>query len=196
MENQQQSTTTQSQNFGDLPLLQSGQRTNRKWTSIEEINESLSGKEILLRGRLCSVRAFSKLAFLILREGYCTVQAVLAKTKEGEISAEMLEWTKKISPESIVDVYGVVLETKEEVKACTQSKVEIQISKIYVISRSNPVLPFQLEDASKPFEQEEVETEEISAQEGKKESGESKTLRVGLKTRLDNSVIDLRTKSS
>jgi len=193
---QQQSTTAPSQNFGDLPLLQSGQRTNRKWTSIEEINESLSGKEVLLRGRLCSVRAFSKLAFLVIREGYCTIQAVLAKTKEGQVSAEMLEWTKKISPESIVDVYGVVSETKEEVKACTQSKVEIQISKIYVISRSNPVLPFQLEDAMTPFEQGEVETEEASGQQGKNENGESKALRVGLKTRLDNRVIDLRTKTN
>ena len=194
MQSQQQTTNpTQSQNYGDLPLLQSGERSNRKWTSIEEINESLSGREVLLRGRLTSIRAFKKLAFLVLREGYSTIQAVLAQSKEeGQVSAEMLEWTKKISPESIVDVYGVVLETKEEVKACTQSKVELQINKIYVVSRSHSVLPFQLEDAMTPFEQGEVEKEEVQVS----ENGESKALKVGLKTRLDNRVIDLRTKTN
>jgi len=198
MQAQQQTLITfcnpEQENFGDLPLLQSGKRTTRKWTLIEEVNETLSGQEVLIRGRLSSIRAFSKLAFLVLREEYANVQAVLAKTKDGQVSAEMLEWTKKISPESIVDIYGVVSTTKEEVKACTQNKVEIQITKIYVVSRSNPVLPFQLEDASQPFEAGEVEMEEVTKEESKENSKAGS--RVLLKTRLDNRVIDLRTKTN
>ena len=189
---QQQSTNISpaTHNFGDLPLLQSEERSNRKWTQIEEIDESLAGQEVLIRGRLSSIRSFSKLAFLVLRENYSTVQAVLAKTKDGQVSAEMLEWTKKISPESIVDIYGVVSKTKDEVKACTQNKVELQISKVYVVSRSNPVLPFQLEDASRPFEQGEVEMEDANPSESAAGS------RVLLKTRLDHRVIDLRTRTN
>ena len=182
------------QGFGDLPLIHSEHRSNRQWTPVEELNESLAGKEVLVRARLSSVRAFSKLVFLVLREGFYSVQAILAKTKEGKTSGEMLEWAKKLSPESIVEIYGTIVSTKEEVKACTQSKVELQISKVFVVSRSNPVLPFQLEDASKPFEKGEVEMEENPSNVEKETKQQSAI--VSLKTRLDNRVIDLRTKSN
>lgn len=49
--------------------------------------------------------------------------------------------------ESIVDIMGVV--ASADVKSCSQNNVEIQIQKLFTVSRAPVLLPFLLEDASR-----------------------------------------------
>lgn len=53
----------------------------------------------------------------------------------------MVKWVGKISCESIVDVYGTVSKPDTDVKS-TSCKLELYVSKIYVVSRSRSKLPF------------------------------------------------------
>ncbi len=82
--------------------------------------------------------------------------------------------------ESVVDITGEVMAPEEPVASCTQQDVEIgNVVSIKCISRSVPVLPFQIEDAARSeldFEKE-----------------DTTFVRVGQDTRLNHRVIDLRT---
>jgi aspartyl-tRNA synthetase len=148
-----------------------------------------------------------------------SVQAVLAKGKE--VSKQMLTFASNISKESIVDIEGTVVVVKDKIESTTQQYVELQITKIFVISHSVSTLPLQLEDASRPsavFKQQDAELKKIETQltalqaqvvgkedseEGKKilqeiekltkqKSEAAKYVKVKRETRLDNRVIDLR----
>ena len=102
----------------------------------------------------------------------------------------MLKFIGGVSNESIVDIVGKVVKVKKPVKSCTVSDIELQILKFYVISRSDSVLPFQLEDACRKVENHrEIESED----EDVKEPVDGKMPIVKLKIRLDNRIIDLRT---
>ena len=62
----------------------------------------------------------------------------------------MLQFAGAIPRESIVDVEGVVTTVKDAIKSATQGDVEINISSIFVVSKSAPELPFAVAEASKP----------------------------------------------
>lgn len=129
----------------------------------------------------------------MLREQFSTVQAVAFKSET--ISKDMIKYMAGVPSESIVDIVGLVEKPEKEIESCTQ-KVEIKISKFFVVNRATNQLPLQVEDASKKVvgvefdyaKDEEEEKQEEPAGEDKK-----KEIRVKLKTRLDNRVIDLRT---
>ena len=75
---------------------------------------------------------------------------------------------------------------------------ELAKTQLWVISQSAPRLPFQLEDAQRPETLEEsaaIEDEPQESNESMTEGGK-KIVRVGLATRLNNRVIDLRTVTS
>ena len=55
-----------------------------------------------------------------------------------------------ITKESIVDVYGVIRTSPVAIEGCNPDNVELHICKVFVISVSSPVLPFQIEDAMRP----------------------------------------------
>ena len=59
--------------------------------------------------------------------------------------------------------------------------ISFEFKKIFVVSRADDTLPFQLEDASRPDKEFEREDVQFS--------------KVNLQTRLDNRVIDLRVSS-
>ena len=198
-QNDQDEDDSCKDNYGDLPLIQSQDVTDRKWVPVGEINDSLAGQTILVRARLHSSRVKGKLGFLVLREKFSDIQAVIAEA-EGKVSKKMIKWVAGISKESIIDVQGEVKKPQQEIQSCTQ-KVELVIQKVHVISRAHNTLPFQLDDASRPIQKGEVEMEnyEAAAQEKAKEGEEKKEdlqITVSLKTRLDNRVIDLRTKAN
>jgi len=184
-------------NYGDIPLIQSQDQTDRKWVSVGSVNDSFVGQEILLRARLHSSRVKGKIGFLVLREKFNDIQAVISES-EGQVSRKMLKWVSGLSKESIVDVYGEVKKPEQEILSCSQ-KVELHIKRIYCVSRSHATLPFQIDDASRPIQKGEVEMENYDNVEKPKEEEEKKDDQqstVGLKTRLDNRVIDLRTKAN
>lgn len=182
-------------NYGDVELIQSQSRTDRVWVGVGQIDESLVGKEILVRARLHSSRVKGKIGFLVLREKFSDIQAVINET-EGQVSKKMIKWVGSLPKESIVDIYGDVKKPEQEIQSCSQ-KVELHIKRIYCVSRAHSTLPFQLDDASRPIQKGEVEMENYDAPVAQaEEKKEDVQATVGLKTRLDNRVVDLRTKAN
>ena len=96
------------------------------------------------------------------------------------VSKGMVKWVSNLTKESVVDIQGVVMAPESgKVESCTQQDVELVAQSIYCVSRSEPRLPFEIDDASRPetdFDKE-----------------DTTYVRVGQDTRLNHRVIDLRT---
>ncbi|CAA7015215.1 unnamed protein product [Microthlaspi erraticum] len=179
-----------TRNYGDVTLteLQSTEDPRagkwreaiegKKLTDLSCLVEETVGSEVLIRGRVNTNRQkSSKLGFLILRQSIFTVQCVATQSEETKVSVNFIKYLKQLSNESVVDVIGVVVKPKEEVKGTTQ-QVEIQVRKAYCLSGAMPQLPLLIEDASRS----EIEIE--AGLSGAKANQD---------TRLNNRVIDLRT---
>lgn len=162
-------------------------RYARTFTSVKNLEEAQNGQEVLVRGRLHAVRATGKMCFIVVREQFATVQAVLAVN--DKVSKGMVSFASKIPKESIIDVKATVNVPEKPVNTCSQ-KVELQINEIWVVNKSVPMLPFQLEDASRRVENQEDEEKQGGA--GAEESKEGKLAVVGQDVRLNNRIIDLR----
>lgn len=65
-------------------------------------------------------------------------------------SSSSFIFIKLILQESLVDVFGQITKTPSPVSSCTQSDVEIKIQKLFIVSASEPRLPLQMEDATRP----------------------------------------------
>ena len=142
--------------------------TARRWTSVGAVGP-LDRERRGVRARVHAVRE-GQLAFVVLRQGCFTVQGVAAPA----IPKAMVAFLGKIPSESIVDVEASV--ASAQVSATTQSNVELAIKKCFIVSKAVPDLPFQIVDASR---------NENDPKEGE--------VTVGLDTRLNHRVIDLRT---
>jgi aspartyl-tRNA synthetase len=67
-----------------------------------------------------------------------------------EESKNLLKYLSSLTLESIVDIQGLVVTAN--VKSCSQSNVELQIKKIFTVSKTPAKLPFSIEDASRSQE--------------------------------------------
>mmetsp|Transcript_28510 Transcript_28510/g.34857 ORF Transcript_28510/g.34857 Transcript_28510/m.34857 type:complete len:516 (-) Transcript_28510:53-1600(-) len=165
---------------GDLPLPQSRpqDKSGRTWTHVKKLNgdfaEEMKDNKVWLRGYAHTVRGQSKYAFIVLRQTLYSVQCVVN-------DKDAAKWAAKIPSESVIDVEGTVVKLENPTKA-TQSDVEIQVSKVFVVSRATPLLPFQVVDAGRS-----------EAEITKLEQADQKVVSVGLDTRLDHRHLDLRT---
>ncbi|XP_022981999.1 aspartate--tRNA ligase 2, cytoplasmic-like [Cucurbita maxima] len=173
-----------SANYGDVPLsnLQSKEAKNiDNWTQVGSLTGELKDKYVLLRGRVQTIRAVAKkMAFLVVREKGFTVQCVVSEQPEL-LSRQMVKYVVGLSRESIVDVEGVVSVPNVAIKGATQ-QVEIQVRKVYCISKAMPTLPINIEDAARS----EAEIEKAL------QAGEQ-LVRVNQDTRLNYRVLDIRT---
>ncbi|MCL7035793.1 hypothetical protein MKW94_018659 [Papaver nudicaule] len=172
-----------SNNYGEVPLqdLQSKAVSGRIWTEIGLVNENLKDKTVLIRGRIQTTRAVgTKTGFVVLREKGYTIQCVLNVTA-NLVSQQMLKFATSLSKESHVDIEGIVSVPDAPITGATQ-QVEIQVRKIYGISKAIPALPINIEDAARS----EADIEE-ALKAGKQ------LVRVNQDTRLNNRVLDLRT---
>jgi len=138
--------------FGDYSTIASQSHTGRVFTTPKTLGTPEGpkpGDTVWLRGRVSSVRAKGNACFMILRsDSFYTVQACHFKDKEQpEESKSLIKFVGGIPLESIVDIMGVV--ASADVKSCSQNNVEIQIRKIFTVSRAPVVLPFLLEDAAR-----------------------------------------------
>ena len=169
--------------FGDLVLVQSNQKTNRKFVHVSQISAKLDGENVWLRARVHTTRAKGNNCFLVLRSAGFTVQGTLFKSEST--SKEMIKFAGSLSKETIVDVKGKVL--KADVKSCTQGDVEVAVERVYVVSRAEVGLPLQIDDAGRS-------EAEIAESEKKHAAGEmdGAYVRVGTDVRLDNRIIDMR----
>lgn len=66
--------------YGDYPFIKSTFRSDRVWTAIKDVNEELEGKEVLVRARIHKVRGKGNNCFIVLREGFATLQACAFKS--------------------------------------------------------------------------------------------------------------------
>ncbi|XP_005095117.1 aspartate--tRNA ligase, cytoplasmic [Aplysia californica] len=161
--------------YGNLPLNQSQERLDRRLYKVNELQPSISGQKIWVRGRLHTCRSKGKQCFFVIRQQKWTVQ-VFAMQNEN-ISKQMIKFVSSVSAESIIDVEGTVQKTDQKIQSCTQQDVELSLSQIWVVSASEPRLPLLIEDASRP-------------------EGEGELATVNQDTRLDNRILDLRTTTS
>lgn len=91
----------------------------------------------------------------------------------------MIKFVGSLPLESVVDIQGVV--AAADVKSCSQNNVEIQIQKVFAVSRAPAVLPFLMEDACRS-------EEDIASS----QSADRPFAGVSQDTRLNNRWLDLR----
>jgi len=97
------------------------------------------GKEYVVAGWVDAVRVHGKLVFVVIRDRTGKIQAVAKKN----ISEEAWRTAKDLTPESVVAVRGVLVESKAALGGR-----EIQAKEIRVYSRAEP-LPIDIHDHSK-----------------------------------------------
>lgn len=188
--------------YGDMELIQSDGSISRQLVPIKDIQSNLVGQEIWVRGRLHSSRCKGKQAFFVLRQQHFTVQAIL-RVKEGTpVTKDMINYAAGLSKESIIDVYGLVKQSPVKIESCSQTDVELELSQLFAVSRSDARLAVQIEDLSRSEAEIVAEMEKLKLkaenQRGKKGDGDAAkdsvlVIRVDQDTRLNNRVIDLRT---
>jgi nondiscriminating aspartyl-tRNA synthetase len=173
--------------YGDCEMIQSLTNHKYSFTEVGELDNSFVGKHVRVRARVHTSRVQGNLAFVTLRKGMFSCQAIAAKS--DAIPKEMIKYIESVPRESVVDIEGEVTAAKEEVHGTTQKTIELQIKKFYVIGRAEE-LPFILEDACRKLEEGEDE-EAIQAE----KPADEKTVKlpvVSLTTRLDHRTLDLR----
>lgn len=141
--------------FGDYELIASQGQVQHQYTPVAELGKAESpvkvGDKVWIRGRISSLRAKGNACFLVIRQhADYTIQACHFKQKDPNLatqSKDLIKFVSGLTLESIVDIYGTVVSA--DVKACTQNNVEIQLEKIFTVSRAPSTLPFLLEDAAR-----------------------------------------------
>uniref|UniRef100_A0A7S0SN35 aspartate--tRNA ligase n=1 Tax=Mantoniella antarctica TaxID=81844 RepID=A0A7S0SN35_9CHLO len=164
--------------YGNMPLIQSQERTGKVWTNVKHVDDNKVYQTVTLRGRVHNVRGKGKSAFLVLRQQTATIQVIFF-VDEVNVSKGMVKFVSNLTKESVVDIQGVVKKPNEPIAGCTQQTVELEASSIFCISRSEPRLPFEIDDAARPDAAFDAE--------------DSQYVRVGQDTRLNHRIIDLRT---
>ena len=97
-------------------------RFTKKILDVKEVDEKLAGQSIVVRGRLHNSRAKGKLCFVVIRQQFSTVQAMLSV--DDIISKGMVTYASKVPRESIIEVKAKVIIPEKPVETCSQ-KVEL-----------------------------------------------------------------------
>jgi len=187
--------------YGDMKLIQSDGLTTRLLVPIKDIEAGLVSQHIWVRGRLHSSRCKGKQAFFVLRQQHYTIQAILRVAESTLVTKEMITFCAGLPKESIIDVYGLVKQAPVRIESCSQGDVELELSQVFVVSRSESRLTVQIEDLSRSEAEivAEMKKLKLKADGAKKGSGDNSkentvlAIRVDQDTRLNNRVIDLRT---
>eukprot|EP01006_Ploeotia_vitrea_P006620 TRINITY_DN14111_c0_g1_i1.p1 TRINITY_DN14111_c0_g1~~TRINITY_DN14111_c0_g1_i1.p1 ORF type:complete len:618 (-),score=127.43 TRINITY_DN14111_c0_g1_i1:164-2017(-) len=188
-------------NFGFSPIIRSQTYGAQKFTEVGALTEDIAGQQVVVRGRLQTQRVSGgKLAFIVLRSSIYTVQGVIAAAGDA-VPKAAVKWVGKLYPESIVDVTGTVKKTAEPVASCTQSGVELEVTRMFVVSAAPPTLPFQLADASRREEKptasdEGAEAGSQSTEDSSANKKEKVAITVAQDVRLTHRWLDVRTKAN
>jgi aspartyl-tRNA synthetase len=132
--------------FGDYAPTHSTFHSFLQWTPLAQVAEHIEGEEVLIRARLHNARSQGNSCFIVLREGYETLQACAFKS--DAVSRKMIAFMASTPHESIVDVVGKVSKTVKPIVSCTQ-QAEVHITIFFVVNRAVPLLPFKFADASR-----------------------------------------------
>ena len=94
--------------YGDLPMLQSRERSREQRFKFDDISKDTAGQDISFTARLHIIRRMSaKLVFFVFRQQITTFQGVLHE-KPGVKSLAMVHWAEHLRLGSIVRVRGRV----------------------------------------------------------------------------------------
>jgi aspartyl-tRNA synthetase len=177
-------------NFGDAKMIQSQVVTDKKWVEVNNLKPALAGQKVLVRGYVQISRSVGKAVFVLLRSTLYTVQGVAFQNNK-DISQGMIKYIAGLPVESVVDMEGTVTVPNDPVESATQKMVEIQITSFHCVSKAKKALPFLMEDACRPDAEKETDVGEYN--EDEQVQAEDGLVRIGLKNRLDNRWLDLRT---
>ena len=171
--------------YGDLPLIQSAERTGRTWRQLNSLSAAEAGTTVLVRARVDTVRGGGKSCFMVLRQRTSTIQLVVMADEESKkCSRTMVKFAAALTKESVVDVEAEIAVPEKPVESCTVSDFELRCVSIKCVSRAGP-LPFDVVDASR------------SEGDVARAAAEGKLLAtVSQDTRLDGRVVDLRVPAS
>lgn len=159
-------------------------RFTKKFTQVAEIDEKMKGEKVIVRGRLHNARGQGGLSFVVMRQQYSSIQCIASA---GDvISKGMVNYIRKVPRESIVEVEAEVTIPEKPIDGCTQHGVELKINTFFVVSKSAPMLPFQIDDAST------LCTNQAAEMDGGADEGDAKSNVVKQDVRLNNRIIDLR----
>jgi aspartyl/asparaginyl-tRNA synthetase len=153
--------------------------SRREWIQLSKVEEWAD--------RLCVFRCAiensriqsTKLAFLTVSQGLQSIQVVIAEDGEN-VSKQMVKFGADIPAESLCAIYGLVKRAPEPIKSTTVQDFEIQVKKIYIVSKASTPLPLQPADSERALPSE--TNEDVNSP------------LVSLNTRLNNRVLDLRAK--
>ncbi|KAF2244111.1 aspartyl-tRNA synthetase [Trematosphaeria pertusa] len=171
--------------YGELPMIGSKdfKPTGKPRIDLSTIAEH-EEKEVTFRCWVQNARVQSaKLAFLNLRQGLTTVQAVVAASEK--ISKQMVKFCGSLNTETTLAVTGLVKRVKEPIKSATVKDFELHITAAFVEAKAD-ILPLQVDDAERP-----LPSEGLGDQDEQQTEGDARPL-VGLNTRLNNRTLDLR----
>ena len=148
---------------------------------LGQVGGPQSGDNVRVRGRLAALRAGSSNCFMVVRSGAMyTVQACFFKDKERPTaSKQFLTQLGQLTTESVIEVEGTL--SSAQVTSCSQKTVEIQVSRVRLVSAAAPKLPFEVDDAARS-------EAEVDAS----EDTDRPFPRIGQDLRLSNRWIDLR----
>ncbi|CDR98052.1 aspartyl-tRNA synthetase, putative [Babesia bigemina] len=147
----------------------------RNWVDIKDVDDA-KDQLVWIRGRINDVRGKGAMCFIILRQQYQSLQCIVDSRQEM-VSKDMVKWSASLSMESIVDVFGKVVVPDVPV-ASTTAKCELQVHKIFCVSKATPTMPFLIRDANNTDDEEACKNPNV--------------IKVNQDTRLDNRPLDLR----
>ncbi|KAH7826057.1 putative Aspartate-tRNA ligase [Monocercomonoides exilis] len=107
-----------------------------KLTHVSELNESLVGKNLKVRGFLHIKRETKKMMFYVIRQAKYTFQVAVLKSKDKP--------QEDITVESSIEVCGTLQKAMQPIKSCTQQDVEMFNPTVKVVSESATPLPIQI----------------------------------------------------
>lgn len=161
--------------FGSAEMVQSTTYNAKPFVPVADLSKpEYVDKMVLIRARVSATRKKGKMAFMVLRDGSESVQAMAAV--EGDVPKEMTDFMGQIPTESIVDVEATVCKADQPITSTSHSGIELKVKKIHTVTESLRTLPFTIEDACR------------------KESDEG--AKVNFDTRLNSRWMDLRTPAS
>lgn len=108
-------------------------------TLIKELSDKV-GEEVLIKGWVQEVRNLNKIKFIILRDRSGDMQTIALKSKTDESSFDLID---DVTKESVVEINGLVKENKE-----SRWGIEVVISKVELVSKSEVPLPIDNTDKS------------------------------------------------
>ena len=108
--------------FGETPLNRSQcdpeLRFEKKYTDVQDLSAEMADSVVRVRCRVHRSRGKGNACFIVGREGYSTVQAVLFKG--DNISKGMVTFASKIPRESIIELVAKVTVPENPIEGCSQ----------------------------------------------------------------------------